>query len=175
MRILSIFALLCFPAVALAGEHRAHQTDYVAAYAGLFDVSQQDDDAVQLGLEYRYKSIYRGLRPLFGIAATTDEAVYGYGGLAWDVYLSDNIILTPNLAVGAFTQGSGKDLGHAIEFRDAIELNYQFEGGQRLGLHFNHMSNASIGDDNPGTEILMLMYHQPLNWQGKGSTARWWE
>lgn len=174
MRIIAAICLLLLPSVA-AAENPANDSDYLAAYAGLFDVTQGDDQATMFGVEYRYKSIYRGLRPLMGVFGTTDEAVYGYGGLAWDLYLTDNIVFTPNLAVGAFHHGTGKNLGYGLEFRDGLELNYQFDGGERVGLHFNHMSHAGLGHDNPGTEVLMLMYHEPLNWNAPASSKRWWK
>ncbi len=142
----------------------AFATDYLTGYVGGFDVSQGDDSAAEAGLEYRYKDVYHGLRPLAGIMVTSDSAVYGYAGIQWDLFLSDSIILSPNFTAGGFSQGNGKDLGYGIEFKSGIELAYQFEDASRLGVAFNHMSNASIGNDNPGTENLIATYSYPLNW-----------
>lgn len=176
MRLFISLLLLMLPSLA-AAENPANQTDYMVAYAGLFDISQQDDEAGLFGAEYRYKTIWRGLRPTAGAFMTSDKAVYGYGGFYYDFYLTDNLVFSPNLAVGAFSHGDGKKLGHGIEFRDGLELSYQFDGGERLGFNFYHMSNASIGSDNPGTEILMLVYQEPLSWgkQPVSSAKRWWK
>lgn len=72
-------------------------------------------------------------------------------------------MLTPSFAVGAYEDGDGKDLGGTLEFRSAVELSYRLDDRARLGLAFDHISNASIYDDNPGTESLVLMYAIPLN------------
>ena len=50
-----------------------------------------------------------------------------------------------------------------VEFRSQVELGYQFENQSRLSLAFSHISNAELGDDNPGTEVLNLYYHLPLD------------
>ena len=60
--------------------------------------------------------------------------------------------------MGAFSKGNGKDLGHEIEFRSTLEISYQLKNKNRIGLSVGHLSNAGIGDINPGTEILSLSY-----------------
>ncbi len=155
-------ALACVAAFAFATP--AFATDYLTGYVGAYDVSQQDDSAAIGGVEYRYKDVFYGLRPLVGIMATTDSAVYGYAGIHWDVFLTDSIVVSPNFTAGGYSQGSGKDLGHGIEFKSGVELAYQFEDASRLGVAFNHMSNASIGSDNPGTENLIVTYSHALHW-----------
>lgn len=142
----------------------AFANDYLNFYTGYFDITQDDDSAVQVGVEYRYEDIYYGLRPGIGVNVTDDEAVYGYAGLFWDIYLSDSWVFTPNMVAGAFTHGDGKDLGHGIQFRSGLELSYEFPRQNRLGLAFNHISNASLGDANPGAETLLLIYQHPINW-----------
>ena len=101
-------------------------------------------------------------QPFVGVMASGDAAIYGYGGIAFDWILS-NLILTPSFAVGGYIDGDGKDLGHTIEFRSAVEVGYQFADRHRLGLMFYHLSNASLADNNPGTEVLSLSYSIPFN------------
>jgi len=43
-----------------------------------------------------------------------------------------------------------------------LEVAYRFDDRSRLGLSISHYSNAGLGDDNPGTESLMLNYSVPL-------------
>jgi len=162
MRSIALLLLTFFPALALADDFATSQDDYVAVYSGLFDITQSDNSAVQFGAEYRFADIYHGLRPAIGGNVTTDGALYGYGGFFWDVPLTERIIFTPNFVAGAYSDGDGKDLHHAIEFRSGLELSYQFEQGSRLGVGFNHISNASLGDHNPGAETLLLVYQLPL-------------
>jgi lipid A 3-O-deacylase len=156
-RFLVSAAIILNASSALAG-------DFLTGYVGGFDALQRDNTAMIGGLEYRYKDIYHGLRPLAGVMVTSDSAVYGYAGAAWDLALTNHIILSPNFAAGGFAQGDGKDLGNGIEFRSGIELAYQYDSGSRGGIAFNHMSNASIGNDNPGSENIVATYSIPLNW-----------
>ena len=94
---------------------------------------------------------------------TGDTAIYGYGGISLD-WVFGNFILTPSFAAGLYLDGDGKDLGHAIEFRSALEVSYQFKIRLRLGLMIYHLSNASLSDNNPGTEVLSLGYSVPFSW-----------
>ena len=80
-----------------------------------------------------------------------------------DVYFGKRVVLTPSFGAGLYAEGSGKDLGHAVEFRSQIELSYRFDNRSRLGVAFSHISNASIADDNPGVEILNVYYSLPLD------------
>lgn len=154
------FALLA----TLTAASPAFATDYLTGYVGAYDISQGDDRATEFGAEYRYKDVYYGLRPLVGIMATTDSAVYGYAGAQWDIALSRSVILSPSFTAGAYNDGDGKDLGYWLEFKSGIELAYQFENQSRVGVAFNHMSNASLGNDNPGTENLVVTYSHPIGW-----------
>ncbi len=73
-------------------------------------------------------------------------------------------MVTPSFGGGFYADGSGKKLGHEIEFRSQIELAYRFDNRSRLGVAFSHISNASIGGDkNPGVEVLNIYYALPLD------------
>jgi len=148
---------------AQAAPQKADDTGYLTGAIGYFDVTQQDNDATLLGAEYRFEPYDYGFRPMVGVFATTDSAVYGYVGFHWDVaLLPDELYISPNFAAGAYSAGDdGKRLGGAIEFRSGIELAYQFQNRQRLGIAFNHLSNASIYDRNPGVETLLVTYSIP--------------
>ena len=98
------------------------------------------------------------LKPFAGVMLTTDSAGYGYAGLLFDLYIGRRLVFTPSLAAGLYEEGTGKDLGHVVEFRSAIELAYRFDDRSRLGLSFYHLSNASFGNTNPGAEVLSLSY-----------------
>ncbi|MBO6784517.1 MAG: acyloxyacyl hydrolase, partial [Alphaproteobacteria bacterium] len=62
-----------------------------------------------------------------------------------------------------YADGNGKDLGHTIEFRSQLEIGYRFDDRSRLSFAVSHISNASLGDSNPGTEIATIYYHIPIN------------
>ena len=74
-----------------------------------------------------------------------------------------NYIFTPSFGIGYYDDGDGKKLGNNIEFRTTFELSYQLENQNRIGLSFGHISNANLGDKNPGVEILSLSYQVPFN------------
>ena len=74
------------------------------------------------------------------------------------MFLGRRIVLTPSFAPGYYHEGSGLDLGHALEFRSQIEFAYRFDDRSRIGVAVSHMSNASIADENPGTESAILYY-----------------
>ena len=105
------------------------------------------------------------LKPFVGFEATSDSASYFLAG----VYLEDNIgtlftgdssnfIFIPSFGAGYYNDGDGKKLGSEIEFRTTFEVGYQLKNENRIGLSFGHISNANIGDKNPGVEILSLSY-----------------
>ncbi len=143
----------------------AQANGYITPYVGWFDFIDDEDPSGQFGLEYRMSPIQYGFRPTVGVNVTGDGSVYGYGGFHWDVPLIENqIYLVPNFVAGAYSEGDGKDLGSAIEFRSGIEVDYQLPNAQRIGIAFNHISNASIGDKNPGAETILINYGFPLNW-----------
>lgn len=150
-------------AMAMAFSGGAHAADYLTGYAGWFDLVDGEDESAQFGVEYRFHPWDFGLRPVLGANFTSDSGVYGYGGLNWDVpIVANQIYLIPNFMAGVYREGNSKDLGGAIEFRSGIELAYQLPDNSRVGVAFNHISNASIYDKNPGAETLLINYSIPM-------------
>tara|TARA_B110000438_G_scaffold298402_1_gene346574 strand:+ start:2275 stop:2802 length:528 start_codon:yes stop_codon:yes gene_type:complete len=109
------------------------------------------------------------LKPFAGIEATSDSAYYFLAG----IYLEDdlgtiftgdnsNFFITPSIGVGYYDDGDGKKLGHNIEFRSTLEVSYQLQNKNRIGLSVGHISNANIADKNPGVEIISLSYQIPF-------------
>ncbi len=132
--------------------------------AGWWDLIAQDDNQADFRLEYRHGQRFLNIvKPWAGIEATSAGALWAGGGLLIDIYFGRRIVLTGSTGVGGFYEGGGKDLGSPIEFRSTIELGYRFDDRSRLSLAFGHLSNAGIGDDNPGTEVLSLYYHLPVD------------
>lgn len=136
------------------------QQSYLVPYVGWFDVTQGDNAAAQFGMEYRMKPFAYNVRPGFGANVSSDGSLYGYGGLFWDIALAGGgFYLTPNFVAGLYSKGDGKNLGGPIEFRSGLELSYVLPNSKsRVGLAFNHISNASIYDRNPGAETLLVNY-----------------
>ena len=122
-----------------------------------------DKDAVDLRLEYRspHEALWR-LKPWIGLEGTTDGAVYGVAGMLVDIFFGRRLVLTPSFGGGLYADGGGKDLGHVVEFRSQLELGYRFDDRSRLSVAVSHISNASLDDNNPGTEVATIYYHMPI-------------
>ena len=125
-----------------------------------------DNTIVDIGPE---KDNFFYLKPFAGIELTTDSAFYLISG----IYLEDNIgalmmgeenswNFTPSFGVGYYDDGNGKKLGNKVEFRTTLEFSYQLFNKDRIGISFGHISNANIGNKNPGAEIISLSYQKPF-------------
>lgn len=51
-----------------------------------------------------------------------------------------------------------KDLGMSILFRESIEIGYRFNEGNAISLMLDHISNASIDDQNEGMDTVGVRY-----------------
>jgi hypothetical protein len=146
---------------AIAASARADEPDLLSFGAGAFDIGK-DETAFEGRIEYRPGIKFWHFKPFAGAMGTSDGGAYGYAGILLDLHIGSNFVTTLSFAPGAYHKGKGKNLGHGLEFRSQIEVAYRFENRSRLGLAFSHMSNASLGRKNPGTENLLLTYAIPL-------------
>jgi lipid A 3-O-deacylase len=129
--------------------------------AGMFDVARRHDPAAEFRGAYRWEKHGRVLRPLVAGMVTSDGASYAY-----DLPLGRRLLLTPSFAPGLYAHGGGLDLGHVVEFRSQLAVDFRLRGG-RIGLSFSHMSNAHLGARNPGAEALVLNYSKSLHARGR--------
>ena len=171
MKALTIFILILINSPIVA---RGYDVFGVGLYDVKFDGSQTNE-ATDFRYERRFdNSLFEigpedygffDLKPFAGIELTSDSANYFVAG----VYLEDNVgtlftgdssnfNFVPSFGAGYYNDGSGKKLGNKIEFRTTLEINYQLKNNNRIGLSFGHISNANIGDNNPGVEVLSFSY-----------------
>ena len=155
------FCVAALAMIFLAQPARADDPDFIAFSAGVFDLGK-DQTAAEGRLEYRSDLKLWVFKPFAGVMATSDAGAYGYAGVLVDMFFGNRTVVTLSFAPGGYVMGDGKDLGYDLEFRSQIEVAYRFDNRARLGLALSHMSNASIGDKNPGTESLMLTYALPV-------------
>ena len=142
---------------------QADDPDFLVVGGGWYDWND-DQDAFDFRLEYRSDvKLFGVAKPWFGIEATSEQAIYGLGGIVVDLYFGRRWVFTPNFGVGVYADGDGKDLGHAIEFRSQLELGYRFDNRSRMSLAVSHISNAGLDEKNPGTEIATVYYHIPVS------------
>ena len=88
---------------------------------------------------------------------TADNASYFYTGVQAQ-YKLGSLNLTPSFAPGYYNEGSGKDLGHALEFKSEVQLSLELPKDSQFGFSYNHLSNASLGDKNPGANSYMFNF-----------------
>lgn len=142
----------------------ARAQDFLAVGFGKMNVLDSDD-FWDVRTEYRWgEGLIWQIKPFIGVEVNDEGAIYGLGGLYYDFGIAPHWYLTPSFGAGLWHDGGGPDLGHAVEFRSQLELAYEFENGHRLSTGFSHISNASLGDRNPGTEILSFYWQVPVSW-----------
>ena len=171
MKIFFLFVLILFSNNVIA---KGYDVFGIGIYDVKFDGSQTNE-SIDFRFERRFdKSLleigpdsynFFDLKPFIGFETTSDSAYYFLTG----IYLEDNIgtlfagetsnsIFTPSFGIGIYDDGNGKELGNTIEFRTSVEISYQLKNKNRIGLSLGHISNANLGDNNPGVEIISLSY-----------------
>ena len=128
---------------------------------GLFDVDRRHPRAL-IQVEYRWEVNCYHLRPLAAFSIATDQNFFVCGGLAYDIFFKKKIVITPSFAPGIYYQGYGKNLGFPINFRSGLEVSFVLGNQGRLGVQFNHISNAHMLYRNPGANTLFLFYAIPF-------------
>ncbi len=160
----AIFAVVLFAVAFTKSPARAaDDTSTLAFGLGYYDITDGDDAAADFRLDYRHGEGLYFVKPWAGVEATSDGGLWGGGGIYIDIPVFDRVVLTGSTGVGAYHDGDGKDLGHTVEFRSGAEITYRLDNGMRLGASFSHISNASLGDDNPGVNILNAVFVVPLS------------
>jgi hypothetical protein len=153
-----VILLTLFTSETLAGDGR----NYISFSTAVFDILQQDSPAFEGRLEYRGTRIYSDFKPLTGVMANTSGALHIFAGVCLDISLFSFLDFSPSFAPGVYFHDKSKDLNFLLEFRSQIELNFKLGNDIKVGLSFNHISNASLGKANPGVESIALTYHFPL-------------
>ena len=69
-----------------------------------------------------------------------------------------SLTFTPSFTPGLYFEGDGKDLGHIIEFKSEIQFSYALSENAKMGVSYNHVSNASLGTKNPGANSYMFNF-----------------
>ena len=156
-------------AVAAAGPAQAADRDLIILNIGQSDIGDSDEETVEASIEYSSRRAYwgngswfGGAGPLLGLMVTGKGAVFGYAGVYGDFFLGNSFVVRPEVGVGAFAPGDGKDLGGAFEIHASLTAAYVFGNQARLGVTLSHISNAGTHDSNPAVESLLLTYAFPI-------------
>ena len=165
MKIKMIFLLFfCFliNLSVFADEIKMENNTEVSFFTGMFDFSDDGKKSSLIGFQHQNENLNRdtflgNLSPITGAMITADNATYFYTGVQAQ-YKIGALNFTPSFAPGYYNEGDGKDLGHALEFKSEIQLSLELPKDSQLGLSYNHLSNASLGDKNPGANSYMFNF-----------------
>ena len=138
------------------GEHQ------INVFTGNFDFSDDKQKAILVGFQHQNENLYRdtligNVSPITGGFITENSAAYIYTGIEWNVEMG-KLTFTPSFAPGLYHEGDGKDLGHVLEFKSEVQLSYSASDKTSFGVSYNHVSNASLGDKNPGANSYMFNF-----------------
>jgi lipid A 3-O-deacylase len=153
-----ILVLLLTTTKSFASEDN-HQLNF---YVGNFDFSDHKQAAILVGFQHQNEDLNRdtligNISPITGGFVTENSAIYVYTGFEWNVDMG-SFTFTPSFAPGLYHEGDGKDLGHVLEFKSEVQISFDLSQSSKLGFSYNHVSNASLGDKNPGANSYMFNF-----------------
>ena len=161
---LYIVFLIIFSFLSVSAEE--NKTNYsnneFNVYSGMFDFSDNGKKSTLIGFQHQNENLNRNtffgnISPITGALITADNAGYVYTGIQAQ-YKLGNLNITPSFTPGLYHEGDGKDLGHLLEFKSEVQISLDIFKNSELGFSYNHISNASLGDKNPGANSYMFNF-----------------
>ena len=158
-----LIALIGFSFLSFAnGEEKKTQKTELNFFTGMFDFSDTKQASGLIGLQHQNDDLFRNsflgkISPITGGFLTGKSAFYIYTG-AQAEYDLGLFTVTPSFAPGYYNYGDGKDLGSALEFKSEVQVSLNLSDNTELGMSYNHISNASLGDKNPGANSYMFNF-----------------
>ena len=159
----TLIALISFSFLSFANsaDEKSNNTE-LNFFTGMFDFSDDKQAAGVLGIQHQNDDLFRKsflgkLSPITGGFLTENNALYFYTG-AQAEYDLGLFTITPSFAPGYYNSGDGKDLGSVLEFKSEIQMSLNLSDSTEFGMSYNHISNASLGDKNPGANSYMFNF-----------------
>ena len=158
-----IFSLIFAFSNVNAEEYKSNYSDNeFNVYSGMFDFSDDGKRSTLIGVQHQNENLNRdtffgNISPITGALITADNASYVYTGIQAQ-YKIGNLNVTPSFTPGLYHEGDGKDLGHLIEFKSEVQISLDIFKNSEFGFSYNHISNASLGDKNPGANSYMFNF-----------------
>ena len=158
LKIIIIFTLL-FSSVNADDKNSSNKW---SLYTGTFDFSDEGAKSTLYGVQYinlnsQYDSFLGNLYPVTGFFITVDNSKYIYTGFQ-TTYHKGSFNVTPSFTPGLYDKGNGKDLRHVLEFKTEIQISYNISKKSEIAFSYNHISNADLGENNPGANSYMFNY-----------------
>ena len=159
--ILITLFVLCSANIVSVAEENFKETE-LNIFTGMFDFSDDKQASGILGLQHQNEELYRksflgNLSPITGGFLTNKSAFYLYSGVQAE-YKLGLFTITPSFAPGYYNYGNGKDLGYPLEFKSEVQMSLNLSDTTKLGMSYNHISNASLGNKNPGANSYMFNF-----------------
>ena len=159
--LLTILILGIFPAYSEEQTKVSNEHEF-NFYTGMFDFSDDGKRAGLFGIQHQNENLVRDsflgtISPITGLMMTEKNATYFYTGVQAQ-YKIGRLNIVPSFAPGLYSEGDGKDLGHVLEFKSELQLSLNLSSSSELGFSYNHISNASLGDKNPGANSYMFNF-----------------
>ena len=158
----NIFLLISLPSKSEEIKKNLNNEHEINIFTGMFDFSDDGKRSQIIGFQHQNENLIRDsflgtLSPVTGALITQDNATYFYTGVQ-AMYKVGAFNITPSFTPGIYNQGDGKDLGHALEFKSEVQLSLDLPKESQFGFSYNHISNASLGDKNPGANSYMFNF-----------------
>ena len=160
--IINLFIIIfAFSSIAEEKVLNEQNTEF-SVYTGMFDFSDDGKRSTLIGFQHQNEDLNRdtflgNLSPITGAMITADNASYFYTGVQAN-YKMGKLNIVPSFTPGYYNKGNGKDLGHALEFKSEVQLSLDLPKESQFGFSYNHLSNASLGDKNPGANSYMFNF-----------------
>lgn len=123
---------------------------------------QEETDGAELYLRRDFGVLLGPFQPSLGVSVGTGGATWIGAGIQYTLHGPLDLYLQGHVMPGVYFEGDGRDIGGALQFRSGIELGYEARSGLRIGLSYDHRSNADFQDYNPGLESLQLRVSWPM-------------
>lgn len=134
----------------------------IAAGFGYFGVVDNKQlPTLKLGYEFAPLENYWDIRPIAQVMGHYLGAYHISVGALKDFTISKRWSWGISSSVGYLHEDSSDDtdeLGHDIEFYSTISATYHLNTATAIRAELGHISNASLGEDNPGSESLFFSY-----------------
>tara|TARA_Y100000310_G_scaffold107091_1_gene105521 strand:+ start:380 stop:898 length:519 start_codon:yes stop_codon:yes gene_type:complete len=160
--LITLISLPLFSFASIADDTINNSETELNFFTGMFDFSDDKQASGLFGLQHRNDELFRKsflgkLSPISGGFLTEKKAIYLYTGVQAEYELGF-LTITPSFAPGYYNYGDGKDLGSPLEFKTEVQMSFDISDSIHLGMSYNHISNASLGDKNPGANSYVLNF-----------------
>lgn len=159
MKKVILLGLLC-----VSGLAKAQAGADAQVFLGVTDYTR-DNQASVYGVQYLAEQRWTrfDLRPVAGVIRTRYASHAVFAGITRESKFSTRdtgFLVSVDFAPALYLHGGNDDtdLGFWLQFRSGVNLMYEFADQTRIGVAYHHLSNASLAEENPGTETLTITY-----------------